>query len=82
MYSFIDTACLFDSWSNESCKVRNTVMYGYIMTMLLFFFYYYFVTACLFDSWSDGSHKVCAIVMYGYIRYCAQKTLNFVVNGS
>ena len=43
---------------------------------------FYFDTACLFDSWSDGSHKVRDIVMYGYICYCAQKTLNFVVNGS
>ena len=44
--------------------------------------FFYFDSACLFDNWSDGSLKVGDTVMYGYIRYCAQKALHFVANGS
>ena len=30
VFFYFDTACLFDSWSDGSHKVCDTVMYGYI----------------------------------------------------
>ena len=74
---FIQLICLI-------AGVMNLIRYVILLSTgtLCNCVFFYFDTACLFDSWSDGSHKVRAIVMYGYIRYCAQKTLNFVVNGS
>ena len=30
VFFYFDTACLLDSWSDGSYKVRDTVMHGYI----------------------------------------------------
>jgi len=63
VFFYFDTALQLDSWSDESHKARNTVMYGYIMILCIF----YFDTALQLDSWSDESHKARNTVMYGYI---------------
>ena len=61
---------MFDSWSNESCKVRNTVMYGYIMTIdyvtLLFFIIILLQLVCLIAEVMDLIRYVLLLCMGTY----------------
>ena len=38
IFFYFDTACLFDSRNDGSHKVRNAVMYGYIMYLCILLF--------------------------------------------